>query len=74
MSGEMRFEMAGVYTPQPGDVVMVRPRGEGLLRFSPLQIQHLKDTLTGALPDFVEVVVLADNVEISVVREVVATQ
>ena len=74
MRGEMRFEMVGVYTPQPGDVVIVRPRGDAPFRF-PKDIRgEIAETLTGALPDFVKVVVLADNVEMSVVREDCATQ
>ena len=65
-SMEMTFESFRLYQPQPGDVLIVRPRNEKILE--PKQIEQIRETLKAIVPEYVTVLVLSSELEIEVIH------
>ena len=63
---EMHIEAFRCYKPQPGDVLIVKPT-EGI-RLAEQTIEKVREKLEGHLPSFVKVLVLADNLDIEIIR------
>ena len=61
------FAEAGCYIPEPGDVIIVKPTAKNF-RLSNESIKCIKEQIESAVPDTVKVLVLAENLDISVIR------
>ena len=65
---EMHIEAFRCYKPQPGDVLIVKPAASASFRLGPESIRWLKEQLESFLPDTVKVLVLAENLDIEIIR------
>ena len=63
---EMHIEAFRCYKPQPGDVLIIRPANG--LRMAEQTMEKLREKLEQYLPQFVQVLVLADSIDIEIIR------
>jgi hypothetical protein len=64
---EMHIEAFRCYKPQPGDVLVVRPVGEGQ-RLGTNAAASIKDAIADAVPEFVKIIVLDTSLDIEIIR------
>ena len=74
MSGENTYPLtidpfveASCYIPESGDVIIVKPTAVKF-RLSCESIRSIKEQIEAAVPDTVKVIVLAESLDISVIR------